>query len=88
MIPIIFDTDIGSDIDDTWALAMILKCPELEIKLIASDRDDTVYRTKLLCKLLEIAGRTDIPVGMGHIQEHVYTNPRQAPWVEDYDLDA
>ncbi len=28
-IPVILDTDIGSDIDDTWALAMMLKSPEL-----------------------------------------------------------
>ena len=25
-IPVIIDTDIGSDIDDTWALAMALGC--------------------------------------------------------------
>jgi len=28
-LPVIFDTDtdIGSDIDDTWALAFLLRCP-------------------------------------------------------------
>ncbi|MFT5365604.1 MAG: inosine-uridine nucleoside N-ribohydrolase [Candidatus Latescibacterota bacterium] len=87
-IPVIFDTDIGSDIDDTWALAQILKTPELDVKLIATDRDDTVYRTKLICKYLEAVNCTHIPVGMGCVQEHVYTKPRQAAWVEDYDLDA
>ena len=86
-IPVIFDTDIGSDIDDTWALAQILKTPELDIKLIATDRDDTIYRTKLICKYLEAVNCTHIPVGMGYVTEHVYTNPRQAPWVEDYNLD-
>ena len=29
-IPMILDTDIGGDIDDTWALAMLLKSPELD----------------------------------------------------------
>lgn len=87
-IPVIFDTDIGSDIDDTWALAQILKTPELDVKLITTDRDDTIYRTKLICKYLEAVNCTHIPVGMGCVQEHVYTNPRQAPWVEDYDLNA
>jgi inosine-uridine nucleoside N-ribohydrolase len=86
-IPVIFDTDIGSDIDDTWALAQILKTPELDVKLITTDRDDTIYRTKLICKLLEVANCTHIPVGIGCVTEHVYTNPRQAPWVADYDLD-
>ena len=36
-IPVILDTDIGSDIDDTWALAMMLKSPELDVKLIVTD---------------------------------------------------
>lgn len=37
-IPVILDTDIGTDIDDLWALAMLLKCPELEIKLVIATR--------------------------------------------------
>ena len=28
-VPVILDTDIGGDIDDTWALGMLLNCPEL-----------------------------------------------------------
>ena len=70
-IPVIFDTDIGSDIDDTWALVQILKTPELDVKLIATDRDHTVYRTKLICKMLEVANCTHLPVAMGHVQHHV-----------------
>ena len=87
-IPVIFDTDIGSDIDDTWALAMLLKSPELDTRLIVSDRDNTVYRTQLICKMLEVAGCTQIPVGIGAIQQHQYTVARQADWVENYDLDS
>jgi hypothetical protein len=30
--PVILDTDIGDDIDDTWALAMLLKSSELDLK--------------------------------------------------------
>ena len=33
-VPVILDTDIGGDIDDTWALAMLLKSPELDLKLV------------------------------------------------------
>jgi hypothetical protein len=40
-IPVILDTDIGTDIDDTWALAMLLKSPELDAKLVVSDSGDT-----------------------------------------------
>ncbi len=83
-IPVILDTDIGTDIDDTWALAMMLKCPELDVKLITSDTGNTIYRTKLIAKLLEVAGRTDIPVGIG-IEQHDGGGP-QEEWVENYDL--
>ena len=34
-------TDLGSDIDDTWALAMILGSPELDLKLITTANGDT-----------------------------------------------
>jgi hypothetical protein len=64
-IPVILDTDIGDDIDDTWALAMVLKCPELDLKLVVGDQRKSLYRAKLIAKFLERAGRTDIPVGVG-----------------------
>jgi inosine-uridine nucleoside N-ribohydrolase len=43
-IPVILDTDIGTDIDDTWALAMLLRSPELDVRLVVSDTDNTDYR--------------------------------------------
>jgi inosine-uridine nucleoside N-ribohydrolase len=36
-IPVILDTDIGGDIDDAWALALILKSPELDLKMLVTD---------------------------------------------------
>ena len=60
-IPVIFDTDIGDDIDDTWALVMLLRSPRLDVRMITTDYGNTVYRAKLVARLLEIAGRTDIP---------------------------
>ncbi|MEZ6080360.1 MAG: hypothetical protein R3C56_33220 [Pirellulaceae bacterium] len=39
----IFDTDIGDDIDDTWALAMLLRCPELDVKLVLGDHNKPQY---------------------------------------------
>lgn len=83
-VPVILDTDIGSDIDDTWALAMMLKSPELDIRLITTDTGDAEYRARLTAKLLEVAGRTDIPVGVGIARPDAPSS--QAPWVEDYAL--
>jgi len=83
-IPVILDTDIGIDIDDTWALAMLLKSPELDVRLVVSDTGDTRYRAKIIAKMLEIARRTDVPIGIGIPLERQPTP--QAAWVEGYDL--
>lgn len=85
-IPVILDTDIGSDIDDTWALAMLLKSPELDLKLITTEQDDTIYKAKLCAKMCEIAGRSDIPIGIGTFTSAQDSNI--ADWVKDYDLDS
>ena len=63
--PVIFDTDICDDIDDTWALVLLLKCPEFDVKLITTTVGDTRAKAKVVAKLLEIADRTDIPIGIG-----------------------
>lgn len=86
-VPVVLDTDIGDDIDDTWALAMLLKSPEVDIRLVVSDTGDTVYRAKLIAKMLEIAGRTDVPVGVGIPgQKPSYDEPQRA-WAKGYDLE-
>ncbi len=85
-IPIIIDTDIGSDIDDTWALAMALGCPELDVKMIVTCTGDTRFRTKIVCKFLERVGRTDIPVGIGLPFESMLEHQRE--YIDDYDLDS
>jgi inosine-uridine nucleoside N-ribohydrolase len=83
-IPVVLDTDIGDDIDDTWALALLLSSPELDLKLVATDYGNTEYRARIVARLLEVAGRTDVPVGIG-LRTAEKEGP-QAPWVKDYDL--
>jgi inosine-uridine nucleoside N-ribohydrolase len=85
-VPVILDTDIGDDIDDTWALCLMLGSPEVEVKLIVTASDDTPVKTRLLAKILERVGRTDIPIGTGK-----RTSDRaihQAGWLGDYDLSS
>lgn len=84
-IPVILDTDIGDDIDDTWALGLLLKSPELDLKLVVGDRGAAQYRARLLAKLLERAGRSDVPVGVG-LDLEPHEDGRQTAWVKDYDL--
>lgn len=85
-IPVILDTDIGDDIDDTWALAMLLGRPELDLKLIVTATVDTPARTQLVAKMLERMGRTDVPIGTG---KKTGDNPHnQTKWMEGYDFSA
>jgi inosine-uridine nucleoside N-ribohydrolase len=83
-IPVIYDSDIGDDIDDTWALVMLLKSPEFDVKLVVGDQQKGIYRAKLFAKLLTVAGRTDIPVGIAYGGKD--GGGRQSKYVEDYDL--
>ncbi len=64
-VPVILDTDLGTDIDDSWAIAYMLKCPELDVKLITTATGDTTYRAKLCARLLRAGVRTDVPIGVG-----------------------
>lgn len=89
-IPVIFDTDIGTDIDDLWALAMLLGCPELEPKLILTACGDTVYRAKLTAKFLQVADRCDIPIGIGisDPEGEQYPLNFQESWLNDFDIET
>lgn len=84
-IPVILDTDIGDDIDDTWALGLLLRSPEVDIKLVVSDDGKPLYRSKILARFLEVAKRTDIPVGVG-MDTPKRGEGGQAAWVRDYNL--
>jgi inosine-uridine nucleoside N-ribohydrolase len=86
-IPVIFDTDIGDDIDDTWALGFLLRSPELELKLAVGDNGKSMYRARLLAKFLQQTGRTNVPVGIGMEVERK-TNEWQGKWIEGYELSA
>jgi inosine-uridine nucleoside N-ribohydrolase len=86
-IPVILDTDLGDDIDDTWALAFLLKCPEFDIRMILSATGDTELRAKMIAKVLDQCGRTDIPIGIGKPTKRAEGHPYfQRSWVDDYDM--
>ncbi len=84
-MPVILDTDAGSDIDDTWAIGMLLGCPQIDLKLIVTGRDNTPRKACLVAKILEQMKRTDIPVGIG---VKVNDDPiNQEQWLGDYKLE-
>jgi len=85
--PVILQTDIGGDIDDFWALTMMLKQPWLDLKMILTDTGHTVYRAAICAKLLELAGRTDVIVGSGIVEWPDERHPKSHfDWVRDYDI--
>ena len=55
-VPIILDTDIGTDIDDAFALALVINSPELELLGVTTVAGDTQARARLAAKLLWEAG--------------------------------
>src|SRR5262244_1565789 len=64
-VPIIFDTDIGDDIDDALALALALQSPELDVRAVTTVIDDTEGRTRLAWKELGLYGRRDVALATG-----------------------
>ncbi len=74
-IPVILDTDIGDDIDDALALSLALQSPELDVRAVITVLQHRERRADLVWKILELYGRTDIPVGMG-AEQPLLTPPR------------
>ena len=62
---LVFDTDLGEDIDDLYALYYALCHPRLDVVAVTTVHGDTLAKARLTAKLLRVAGRTDIPVGAG-----------------------
>lgn len=63
--PILFDTDIGSDVDDAFALALILASPEVELRGVTTVSGNTADRAILACRFLAQTGQRNIPVAAG-----------------------
>jgi inosine-uridine nucleoside N-ribohydrolase len=81
---VILDTDIGDDIDDAFALALVLRSPELHLLGIETAYGDTELRARLVDRYLAAVGYGDIPVLAGvptpqtnHFSQAAYA--RQSP---------
>src|SRR5262245_30647534 len=83
---VVLDTDIGTDIDDGWALGYALKSPTFELLGVTVTDADTPQRARLACKLLHRLGRTDVPVAVGRRTAAVPPDriDFQFAWAEDF----
>jgi purine nucleosidase len=75
-IPVLLDTDIGSDIDDAVALAYLLKQTRCELVGITTVTGDPDQRAMLADALCRSAGRVDIPIHVG-AEQPLFVPPRQ-----------
>ncbi len=62
---ILFDCDLAGDVDDAFALGLILASPEFEVLGIIMDHGNTPGRAKVACRLLYELGLEHIPVIVG-----------------------
>ena len=81
MTRIHLDTDIGGDMDDLCALAMLLKLPDVELTGVTTVAEEQGRRAGYVRYLLDLLGRGDIPFAAGADTSDGYyryptTNPR------------
>ena len=81
--PIVLDTDIGTDIDDAFALALVLKSPELDLRAVTTVSGDTQARARLAAKMLWVEGRRNIPVAPG--ASNAGHDIAQTRWADGFD---
>jgi inosine-uridine nucleoside N-ribohydrolase len=64
-VPILFDTDIGSDVDDAFALALALASPEIDLQGVTTVGSGAEDRAWMVCRMLTAVNRRDVPVAWG-----------------------
>jgi len=64
--PVIYDTDYGPFVDDVFALGLIINSGDLlDLKYIISTGEKPALSAQCAAKHLDLADRSDIPVGIG-----------------------
>ncbi len=81
---VLLDTDIGTDIDDAWALGLLIVAPEVELVGVTISDGNTPARAKVACKLLQVSGRPEVPVAVGRATAPPEDVDHQFSWAEDF----
>jgi purine nucleosidase len=72
------DTDVGTDVDDAFAIALAASAPELDLKAVTTVYGDVNLRARMARKFLDLLGRGDVPVAAG--RGRPLTPHRQPYW--------
>ncbi len=87
-IPVLLDTDIGSDIDDAVCLAYLLRQPRCELLGITTVTGQPQERAALADAVCQAAGRRDVPIhsglDLGLGGEHFQPHCPQAAVLKDF----
>ncbi|HEY3412613.1 MAG TPA: nucleoside hydrolase [Armatimonadota bacterium] len=78
----ILDTDIGDDIDDAYALALLASRPNIELLGVTTTYGQTRERAEIAAKLLSVMRRPEIPVFAG--RRGAAEIRRQYDWARGY----
>lgn len=78
-LEVIIDTDIGTDVDDAYAILLALSSPELNLRGLTLVHANLETRLKITAKLLKLADRTDVPVALG--ETHTMNRERPLTWL-------
>ena len=62
---VIVVTDPGDDIDDHWAVSMLLSMPSIRVRLVLCDSHSAVDRANVLAEFLTQANHSHVPIGIG-----------------------
>ena len=85
-IPVLLDTDIGSDIDDAVCLAYLLRQPRCELVGVTTVSGEAQKRAMLADAICRAGGRTDVPIHAGTEQALLIDmRQKQAPQAEVLD---
>jgi len=81
---VLLDTDIGTDIDDAWALGLLIASPNVDLVGVTITDGDTAARAKVACKLLHVTGRDEVPVAVGRRTALPNGVDYQFTWAEEF----
>jgi purine nucleosidase len=89
---VIFDCDLAGDIDDAFAVALVLTSPEFDILGFVMDHGNTPKRAQVACRLLYETGMEHIPVVVGRhtpnivgVDQELAGNSHQFAWAKGFD---
>lgn len=64
-VPVVLDTDLGSDVDDLLALILLAGEPRLDLTAVTTVYGDVRLRAQMASRVLRLLGHGDVPVHAG-----------------------